>query len=239
MQDKPNQSLIDDAVHLSDSQEIRRAIDENWQSRRELAAALRRLNTALLTADVPTGQIRDLSASLNDEAARIEKNERLYGRMAHREHYHGKHQARHDFFYELSPLMGMSNPASMPIHAWQENGRVHATATPDWTYEGQLGHLHGGVIAALFDQLLGLAQQLTGSSGLTASLTTSYLRPTPLNKTLRLMAELKRVEGRKRFIVGELWADEVQTASCEGLFIAEKPVAAAPYADNLDGSRNT
>lgn len=237
MSDQPKQLLTDDSIYLSDSPEIRSPIDENWQARRDLAAILRRLNTALLTADVPTRQLRALSALLSDEIAKVENNERLYGRQAHKEHNYRQHRIWHDFFYEMSPTMGISNPASLPMHIWHENGRVYAEVTPDWTFEGLPGYLHGGVIAALFDQVLGLAQLLTGKDGLTAYLKTSYHQPTPLNRKLRFTAELDRVEGRKKFIVGELWADDLRTASCEGLFITEKDNTAIAGADLPDHGR--
>lgn len=217
------QHLIDDAVQLGNDEETRPPLNDNWQARRELADALRRLNVAVMTAEVGTKSLRDFARQLNDEAARIEDSERLYSRASHRDKHAERYQERADFFYELSPITGMSNAAGMPIHVWTENGRVHAEATPDWTYEGQLGHLHGGVIALLFDEVLGAALHLVGGGGFTAYLKTDYLAPTPLNKTLRLKAEIARVEGRKRYITGELWVDDLKTAVCEGLYIIPKP----------------
>jgi hypothetical protein len=57
---------------------------------------------------------------------------------------------------------------------------------------------------------------------LTGTLTVCYHHPTPLNKNLHLVAGADRVEGRKKFMVGELWADGVCTASCEAVLIAAK-----------------
>jgi acyl-coenzyme A thioesterase PaaI-like protein len=224
MQLKPNQRMTDDSIRIGDNKEIRPSLNENWEARRELAEVLRRLNEVLLTTDVPTGELRSLTARLHIEANRIEKNERLFGRSEHREKYYAQHQVRPDLLYEMSPIMGMGNPLALPMHIWQEDGRLHAEVKPGWAFEGPLGRLHGGVIASLFDQILGLAQHLAGGGGLTGNLNIRFHNPTPLNKTLRMTAELNRIEGRKKFITGELWDGEVRTASCEGLFISEKPV---------------
>ena len=50
----------------------------------------------------------------------------------------------------------------------------------------------------------------------------NYHQRTPLNTELRLEGELLRSEGRKTFMRGEMHADGVMTASCEGLFVAPK-----------------
>ena len=207
---------------ISDSPETRPAINDSWQARRELAAAMRQLNAAMLTTDAPAEQLRAAAAIVRAEAARIAENERVYGRKAHGELIAAGQQQNPDLLYETSPATGWSNAVAPGMHFWREGERVHARVTHDWSYEGPLGHLHGGVIALLFDQLLGFAQRLVGGIGLTGTLAIRYHHLTPLNKTLSLVAEVKRVEGRKKFMVGEIWADDVRTASCEGLFIERK-----------------
>ncbi len=226
MQDQPEKMISDKSVCISDSREIRPAVDDRWQARRELAERLRRLSSVMLTAEAPAAQLRELSARLDDEIAIFELAERRWGREAQREQHFSQHGVRPDLLYEMSPVMGMSNPVAFPMHVWREDDCVHAELCPDWTFEGPLGHLHGGVIASLFDQVLGLAQHLSGRGGVTGSLNTRFHHPTPLNKTLRMIARIERIEGRKKFIVGELWADEVRTASCEGIFFTEKTAMA-------------
>jgi acyl-coenzyme A thioesterase PaaI-like protein len=222
MQDQPNKMISDKSICISDSRDTRSPLDDRWQARRELAEQLRRLTSVMLTAEVPAEQLRELSARLSDEIAIFELAERRWGREAHREQHFKQHGVRPDLLYELSPVMGMSNPVAFPMHAWREGDCIHAELHPDWSFEGPLGHLHGGVIASLFDQVLGLAQHLSGRGGVTGSLNIRFHHPTPLNQTLRMTARIARTEGRKKFIVGELWADDVRTASCEGIFFTEK-----------------
>lgn len=208
----------DGHIRISDSPEPRLAPNENWQARRELAAQLRRLNRALLTTEIPTDRLRALTAQLDHHAHDIENRPRIFGREALIQ----REQA--DLLYEVSPAIGQANAMAIPLHIWRSgDGRVHGTFTPDWSHEGPFGYLHGGVIALLFDQFLGVAQHAANTGGgRTGTLTIRYHHPTPLNEPLRLEGHLKRVDGRKKFIVAELRAGDVRTASCEAVFVGGK-----------------
>ncbi|MFY9328004.1 MAG: PaaI family thioesterase [Georgfuchsia sp.] len=217
------------SIVISESPEIRPAINDNWQARRELADALRRLNAAALTADASSALLRATAAIVNAEAARIEENPRVYGREALRRLVPPQQQTA-DLRYETNPASGLSNAVAPHMNIWREGERAHARVTLDWSHEGPSGHVHGGVVAMLFDQFLGLAQCLAGNIGHTGTLTIRYHHLTPLNQTLNLVAELKRVEGRKNFMAAEIWAGDVRTASCEGVFITRK-VPLPPVSD--------
>jgi len=206
-------------------------INDNWQARRELAAALRRFNSATLAADVPTELLRSVTAKVLKELARIETGEMVHGKKAQAERIAAGQGALPHMVYEMSPVLGLSNALAPPMDMWQAGGVVHGRVTAGWAYEGPFGLLHGGVIALLFDQLLGTGAHVTGGSALTGRLTIHYHHTTPLNKPLRLVARLDHEDGRKKFMVGEIWADDVRTATCEGLFIAprKRPDAASGY----------
>lgn len=218
------------SVWIGTSPEVCPAVNDNWQARRELAAALRRFNCAVLTSDVPTELLQSVTENVQAEVARIEANERVFGRKAQAERIATEQGQLPRMSYEMSPVLGQSNTVAPPMHIWQADGRIHAKITPGWVYEGPDEHLHGGVIALLFDQLLGTGLHITGGSARTGTLTIRYYHLTPLNKPLRLVADVGRVEGRKIFMVGELWVDDVRTASCEGMFITPRsqPGAVAP-----------
>ncbi|MDY0013447.1 MAG: PaaI family thioesterase [Rhodocyclaceae bacterium] len=204
---------------LATSPEVRPALNDHWQVRRELATVLRNLNSALLTSDVPTEQLKSLIATLQAELARIEANGRLFGNKAQAEHFAAQTGYLPFMYHEMSPVMGQSNALAPPLHIWQADGLIHGSVTVGWGYEGPAESVHGGVVALLFDQLLGFGQRISGTAGPTGSLTVRYHHLTPLNKPLRLVARVDRTEGRKKYLVGEIWADELRTASCEGVFI--------------------
>lgn len=99
---------------------------------------------------------------------------------------------------ERSGFSGRSNPLAPPVHMTIEGDgvtRAHAT----WTaaYEGPTGCLHGGYVAAAFDDLMGIAQMASGIAGLTGTLTVKMIRPTPLYRRIDYAAGFDRVDGRK------------------------------------------
>ena len=123
-------------------------------------------------------------------------------------------------FFDHSPMLGRANPLAPPIELWLEDGRILGTATFGAAYEGPPGCVHGGYVAAAFDEVLGSTQSLSGSPGMTGRLTVHYRKPTPLETELRFEGRLERVDGRKIFTRGELWAGDVLCAEAEGLFIS-------------------
>lgn len=89
-----------------------------------------------------------------------------------------------------------------------------------YAYEGPPGCVHGGVLAAAFDEILGFAQSLSGRPGMTGTLTVHYRKPTPLNTDLVFEGWVDRIEGRKIFTSGRCMAGDTVTAEAEGLFIS-------------------
>jgi len=125
--------------------------------------------------------------------------------------------------FEHSPFIGLANPLSPPIVFDFDPERITGRVTFGAAYEGPPGCVHGGYVAAAFDELLGAAQSLSGTQGMTARLTVNYRTPTPLHAELRLEAVLARHEGRKIFCEGWLWVGDRLCAEAEGLFISMDP----------------
>jgi hypothetical protein len=132
-------------------------------------------------------------------------------------------------FVGFSPISGKSNPMAPPVTLRVKRGSprddidvdVHIAGDVTFgpAYEGPPGHVHGGLIAAMFDELLGFAQL---SPGFTAYLHVNYRKPTPLNVPLKLHAWVASVDGRKRLVSGECYAGDTLLSDAEGLFIAPK-----------------
>lgn len=122
-------------------------------------------------------------------------------------------------FFEHSPIIGNANPLAPPLRLTVVDGRIHGEARFGSAYEGPPGAVHGGYVAAAFDEVLGMAQSLGGTPGMTGTLSIKYRRPTPLHTDLRFDAALDRKEGRKLFTSGRLYAGDDLCAEAEGLFI--------------------
>lgn len=126
-------------------------------------------------------------------------------------------------FFDWSPLLGSSNPLAPPIRVEIQGDVVIGIARFGAAYEGPPGCVHGGFVAAAFDEVLGLTQSLSGQVGMTGTLTIKYRRPTPLHTELRFEGRLDSVNGRKVQATCHLYAGDVLTAEATGLFITITP----------------
>jgi len=119
----------------------------------------------------------------------------------------------------FDPVIGALSPLAPPLHCrWEPPtaiGEVCFTAP----YEGPPGCVHGGMIAAAFDQVFNVANLMLGTAGPTASLQLHYRRPTPLQVPLRFEGWQDRVEGRRVYTRGRLLAGDRVTVEAEGLFV--------------------
>ena len=123
-------------------------------------------------------------------------------------------------FFDHSPMLGRANPLAPPIELWIEDDVMHGRATFGGAYEGPPGCVHGGYVAAAFDEVLGSAQSLGGKPGMTGRLIVHYRSPTPLRTELHFQGRVVDVEGRKTFTEGTVHAGDRLCAEAEGLFIA-------------------
>ena len=106
-----------------------------------------------------------------------------------------------------------------------DDGRVRGVAQFRRYHLGRNGAVHGGVIATLFDSLLGYtAAKLTKSPyQRTAFLHVNYRRIAPIEKELRVDAGIDRAEGRKIFVAGRLMDGETLLADGGALFVRLRP----------------
>lgn len=186
---------------------------------RRLAAALRRMNSSLIRPTAPVEELAAIADVVEDVVARLEQ-------WPHGTMYEGFSEAANagqdpHASFEHSPFLGLANPLAPPlsIHLGDDDV-VRGEVTFGAAYEGPPGCVHGGYVAAVFDEVLGTTQSIGGPPGMTGRLTVSYRSPTPLYVPLRIEGRLVRREGRKIFTEGALYAGERLCAEAEGLFIS-------------------
>lgn len=193
---------------------------------RRLAQAMRDIIESLVSTTADTDE---LAAAADD----LERLASALGRLPSGQTYEGFAEAaiagtlpdgpERWAFFDHSPFIGLANPMSPPMTLSYEGDRVVCEVTFGSAYEGPPGCVHGGYVAAAFDELLGAAQSLSGTQGMTAHLGVDYRRPTPLHTPLRMEGWLHRREGRKIWARATITADGELRAEAEGLFIAFDP----------------
>lgn len=119
-----------------------------------------------------------------------------------------------------SPISGKRNPIAPPIRLWKAGeNEVRGEAIFSPTYAGPPDSVHGGIIAAVFDEILAMSNVISGTAGFTGTLTIRYRRKTPLNTPIELWGKNVRQDGRKQLCQGEMRVNGEVTATAEGLFI--------------------
>ncbi|MCA9513269.1 MAG: hypothetical protein KC560_21340, partial [Myxococcales bacterium] len=93
-------------------------------------------------------------------------------------------------YEQMSPFRGRLNPLAPPMRvALSEDGaQLVGRVRVARRYEGPPHGVHGGVVAGLFDDLLGGAQMLAPPIGVTAKLDVVYRNITPVETDLVLRA---------------------------------------------------
>ena len=182
-----------------------------------LAAALRRTTHLLMETEAPEAEL----VAAAEAAERFA--DRLAGLPSHRALWgfaEAANAGNTRAFFDSSPLIGMANPVAPPLEMTMSAAGVEGRATFGTAHEGPPGHVHGGMVAAAFDEVLGMAQSLTGQPGMTGTLTVRYRRPTPLHRELRLAARVDRVDGRKIYASGTLHDGGTLCAEAEAVFVS-------------------
>jgi acyl-coenzyme A thioesterase PaaI-like protein len=121
-------------------------------------------------------------------------------------------------FLDRSPITGQANPLAPPAVLRRDMAarRVTGEVTFGAAFEGAPGIVHGGFVAALLDEALGMATIFSGSTGMTVELVTRYRRHTPVATPLRLEARLVSTEGRRIRTAGELLCGDDVIAEARG-----------------------
>jgi acyl-coenzyme A thioesterase PaaI-like protein len=188
-----------------------------WAAKRALAAALRDLLAHLPASAIEDEELARLLPVLRAAGERVAAAGRAPASDRPVSLYAGMEN-----FQDTGPIVGLSNPIAPPLeaHVDAEAGVVRARARFSAAYEGAPGLLHGGILAAAFDELLGLATVFSGGAGMTRDLHVRYLQPTPIGVELSFTGRLDRAEGRRLFVSAEVEANGLRTAEASGVFIA-------------------
>jgi acyl-coenzyme A thioesterase PaaI-like protein len=118
-----------------------------------------------------------------------------------------------------SIVAGAANPMGLAAQLWRDGDVACVRVTLGKAFEGAPGRAHGGVIAALLDEVMGLMNVIHGAMAFTAQLDITYVATTPVGEPIIARAWLARRDNRKQFVEATLHADDVLVASAKALFI--------------------
>ena len=182
--------------------------------RARLAAAQRRLIEAAATREISDEQVTGATAALNQLAEQLEGSPPRPPKVAELPNLNDLH-----LFFTDDPVSGRDNPIAPPVEITFGDGEVEAHVTFSRSFEGAPGFVHGGAIAAAFDQVLGMANLVSGHPGMTGTLIVRYISPTPTETEIRFEAKAGEKDGRKSFVTGRCFAGDTLTAEAEATFV--------------------
>ncbi len=133
------------------------------------------------------------------------------------------------------PICGRANPLAPPAELAADRAAQTVSGSVNFghAFEGAPGIVHGGFVAAVLDEALGMAAALPGAPAMTGELKVRFKRPTPTCSPLEIRAKVDEARGRRVLVSGEILAAGLVTAAATGLFVA---VGNAKF-DELDGIR--
>ncbi len=122
--------------------------------------------------------------------------------------------------FEDSPVSGSANPLNMGLKVGREGdialGRVVLSAG----WQGAPERSHGGIVAAIMDEVLGALLPILGVMAFTGELMVRYEAPCPLGVPLEFRAEKVGVEGRKMYMECTGRSEAGVFATGKGTFIS-------------------
>lgn len=119
-------------------------------------------------------------------------------------------------------VSGQANPMGIAIRPHRDGDDAVARVTLGAAFEGAPGRAHGGVVAAVFDDVMGMVLRVIATPAFTGELTIRYLAPTPVGTELEFRARLTGQDGRKLFMEATAidLAASKQLAAAKATFIA-------------------
>lgn len=203
--------------------------EEQLAAMRDFHAQIRRILAVHNMVSAPTDTFEHLSAQLKDVADALESMPR--GRPFLRFSGLMPDDQLNDAI-PFSPIAGRYNAVALPLELTRDDDRMIATGVFNEAYEGPNQCVHGGIVSAVYDQVLAQANVLHKIGGPTASLTVFYKKPTPLHVPVRFEAWTESVEGRKIVTKGRCVVDGEVVTEAEGLFIRLDPQRSYPQWSN-------
>lgn len=104
------------------------------------------------------------------------------------------------------------------------------TVTFGLTAEGLPGYVHGGLLAALCDELMGCACWMTGHVAPGARTECDFLAPVRSGQAVEVRARVHGVQGRKITTSAEIVAPAGLCVRASGVYVSVQPRDWAPFA---------
>jgi acyl-coenzyme A thioesterase PaaI-like protein len=192
----------------------------------ELAARARELAEAIVMTDVDAATRAEVAAEIAAIAARLRARRRAEALYLVR-HADGRVESLVQagagrLNPQAPPIEWVVLPTPPPAGSAPRPVEVRARCTFTAAHGGSPSRVHGGVVAAALDEVVGVAAAAAGASGMTVSLDVTLRAGTPFGVPVDIVARYVRSEGRKRFASGDVLVDGTVTAHADLICVSER-----------------
>ena len=133
-------------------------------------------------------------------------------------------------------VVGGANPTAVEIETTIEAGVAVAQVVFGAAFEAAPGRVHGGMVAAVLDDIAGFALGFEGEPGFTGTLKVVYRAPVPIERTIEFRTWVRGREGRKLFVEAEARLGGRLLASAElTMILVDREHFRTRAVDLLDG----
>lgn len=200
----------------------------------DTARALRDLNHAFVAHDRDAAGLRELQAVAADQVDAMRRGgsrDRLAlmqaARAANPGGSFGGTAGGSGSGFEDRAVGGRANPTGVELEVHYEGDEVVADVMLHHGFEGPPGRAHGGIVAAVFDDVTGFVIGQLGEPAFTGELTVRFVAPVPVEAPLTIRTRLADRERRKLFITAEMHAASAPgvpiVATCKATYITVDP----------------
>ncbi len=123
---------------------------------------------------------------------------------------------------QAAPVRWTVRPTEPPPGSPPRPVECVATCAFGAAHAGSPGRAHGGMVAAVLDECLGVAARAAGASGMTVALHVNLRAAAPLGRPVEIRARVTEVEGRKTWVAGEMLDGGTTVADATILCVAER-----------------
>jgi acyl-coenzyme A thioesterase PaaI-like protein len=200
--------------------------------RLDAAAALRDLLHAYVAHDRDDAGLEELTRMATEQAAAMRRGPRR-DRLALMQAARARASAAETSTvfvasgprsgFEDRAVGGRANPTSVGLDVEFIEDEVVARFVLHPAFEGAPRRAHGGIVAAVFDDVTGFVIGFIGEPAFTGELTVRFEAPVPVEEVLTIRARLVGRERRKLFITAEATAATGVVATCRATYITVDP----------------
>lgn len=190
--------------------------------RSRAAAALRRLGHTLVEREASDELLERVAAAAHrvaDDLGAAPPRERdlveLKRRMFEVDIADGERVSHFDECF----VSGPHNPLGIAIDVRRDGDEAVADVHLGPAFEGAPARAHGGIVAAVFDDVLGYLLTLHQQPGFTGELAVRYLAATPIGQPLEFRARVTGRAGRRLLTAAEARAGGDVVAAATGTFV--------------------